>query len=81
MHLLIKQFFKQVLKIAESSGFSCGEFVKKSLRPDYEFALRQYAMTPEDVPDWFPKDQLDCLEFFGLEVNSPNYEECVLFAR
>ena len=53
----------------------------KSLRSDYEFALRQYAMTPEDVPDWFPKDQLDCLEFFGLEVNSPNYEECVLFAR
>lgn len=53
----------------------------KSIRSDYEFALRQYATTPEDAPGWFPKDRLDCLESFGLEVSHPNYEECVLFAR
>ena len=53
----------------------------KSLRPDYEFALRQYATTPEDVIDWFPKELITFFETFGLEVNSPNYEECVLFAR
>lgn len=53
----------------------------KSIRPDYEFALRQYATTPEDAPGWFPKSRLDYMESFDLEVNHPNYEECVLFAR
>ena len=53
----------------------------KSLRPDYEFALRQYASTPEDLSDGFPKNIMTFFENFGLEVNSPNYEECVLFAR
>ena len=53
----------------------------KSLRPDYEFALRQYATTPKDIADWFSKELINLLETFGLEVNAPNYEECVLFAR
>ena len=53
----------------------------KSIRPDYEFALRQYATTPEDIIDWFSKESINFLETFGLEINSPNYEECVLFAR
>ena len=53
----------------------------KSLRPDYEFALRQYATTPEDIAAWFPKEKTDILNAFGLEINSPNYNECVLFAR
>ena len=53
----------------------------KSINPDYEFALRQYATTPEDAQDWFPNGTVKLLESFGLSVDSPNYEECVLFAR
>ena len=53
----------------------------KSIRPDYEFGLRQFASTPEDIIDWFPKSLMDFLTAFDLEINSPNYEECVLFAR
>ena len=53
----------------------------QSFRPDYEFALRQYATTPEDIADWFSKDLINFLKAFDLEVNIPNYEECVLFAR
>ena len=53
----------------------------KSIRPDYEFAMRQYATKPEDIADWFSKEKIDILNAFGLEVSDPNYEECVLFAR
>ena len=53
----------------------------KSLRPDYEFALRQYATTPEDIADWFSKEMLALFEAFGINAALPNYEECVLFAR
>lgn len=53
----------------------------KSIRPDYEFGLRQFATTPEDIIDWFPKNSMDFLKALDLEINSPNYEECVLFAR
>ena len=53
----------------------------KSIRPDYEFALRQYATTPEDIADFFPKEIVNLFEFVGLDVSLPNYDECVLFAR
>lgn len=53
----------------------------KSIRSDYEFAMRQYATTPEDIVDWFPAERINLLETLDLKVDSPNYEECVLFAR
>lgn len=53
----------------------------KSINPNYEFAFRQYATTPEDAQDWFPDGTVKLLESLGLSVDSPNYEECVLFAR
>ena len=53
----------------------------KSIRPDYEFAMRQYATTTEDITDWFPKNIVDMLNYFEMAVDMPNYEECVLFAR
>lgn len=53
----------------------------KSIRPDYEFALRQYATTPEDIADWLSEESIQFLNMLDLEVNGPNYEECVLFAR
>lgn len=53
----------------------------KSIRPDYEFALRQYATTPEDVADWLSEENIQFLNMLDLEVSGPNYEECVLFAR
>lgn len=53
----------------------------KSLRSDYEFGLRQYATTIEDIADWFSTDLVKLLENLGLSIDSPSYEECVLFAR
>ena len=53
----------------------------KSIRPDYEFAMRQYATTIEDMSSFFPEEFVNFLENFGLEVNLPDYGECVLFAR
>ena len=76
--------FKPILAISAyhklDDFWTLTNFVK-SIHPDYEFALRQYATTPEDMPDWFPQDKLSFFESFGLEMNLPNYEECVLFAR
>ena len=53
----------------------------KSIRPDYEFALRQYATKPEDVAEFFPEERVKLFETVGLDISLPNYEECVLFAR
>ena len=53
----------------------------KSLRPDYEFAMRQYATTIEDVSSFFPESVISFLKSFDLEINLPDYNECVLFAR
>ncbi|MBR1646464.1 MAG: FkbM family methyltransferase [Selenomonadaceae bacterium] len=53
----------------------------KSIRPDYEFALRQYATKPEDMSDFFTKEVVNLFELVDLDVSLPNYDECVLFAR
>ena len=52
----------------------------KSIRPDYEFALRQSYETPEEEPANFPNGA-EYLTRLGLEPDSRNVNECVLFAR
>ena len=52
----------------------------KSIRPDYEFALRQSYETPEDEPAIFPNG-VEHLTRLGLEPDARNFYECVLFAR
>ncbi len=51
----------------------------KSVRSDYEFAIRQYASKREDSD--FPKYLEDLFIKYGLDPELPGYEECVLFAR
>ena len=54
----------------------------KSIRPDYEFAMRHGAETPEEEPLNFPgKDELKLLNRLGLEQDRRYWGECVLFAR
>ena len=53
----------------------------KSIRHDYEFAMRQYPETREDVPLIFKKGQEDFFVSLGIEPDSRNFNECVLFAR
>ena len=54
----------------------------KSIRPDYEFAMRHGAETPEEEPLNFPsKDELKVLHLLGLEQDRRYWGECVLFAR
>ena len=53
----------------------------KSIRPDYEFALRQSYETPEEEPANFPNGVVEYLTRLGLEPDSRNFFECVLFAR
>ena len=52
----------------------------KSVRPDYEFALRQSYETPEEEPANFPNGA-EYLTRLGLEPDTRNFYECVLFAR
>jgi len=53
----------------------------KSVRPDYEFALRHYASSRENVPFIFDDNTENILNSFGMEVTLPGFVECVLFAR
>ncbi len=53
----------------------------KSIRSDYEFALRQYTSTREDEGTLFSDDTEDILYSLGLEVVLKGYNECVLLAR
>ncbi|MBR0288246.1 MAG: FkbM family methyltransferase [Selenomonadaceae bacterium] len=52
----------------------------KSIRPDYEFAMRQSYVTPENEPANF-KNGVMHLVNLGLEPDGRNFYECVLFAR
>lgn len=52
----------------------------KSIRPDYEFAMRQSYETPEEEPFNF-RGGVEYLINLGLEPHSKGYNECVLFAR
>lgn len=53
----------------------------KSIRSDYEFALRQSYDSPEDVPTNFDSERIENLISLGLEPDGRNFHECVLFAR
>ena len=53
----------------------------KSVRPDYEFAMRHYPWSREDVPFMFGKGQEEFFYSLGLDVRIPGFVECVLFAR
>ena len=53
----------------------------KSIRPDYEFAMRQYTNSKEDLPYIFEPFSEDVAALFDLDLNMPGPDECVLFAR
>ena len=53
----------------------------KSIRPDYEFALRQYATDYASAPHAFDKNDIALFETFDADIRIACYEECVLFAR
>ena len=53
----------------------------KSIRPDYEFAMRQGAETPEEEPAHFPNGVAEYYYSLGLEPQIRYFWECVLFAR
>ena len=53
----------------------------KSIRPDYEFAMRHSYEIPEEEPNNFSEQRVNYLLSLGLEVASRSPGECVLFAR
>lgn len=53
----------------------------KSIRPDYEFAMRQFGRTPEDEPEFFRNGLTGYLVELGLDPEYRTFDECVLFAR
>ena len=53
----------------------------KSIRPDYEFAMRQFVISREDGGHLFKADTEDTLYNFGLRPALETSGECVLFAR
>ena len=53
----------------------------KSIRSDYEFAMRQYTTHYDDAPKQFDNGLGDLLYKLGLDINVHWYNECVLFAR
>ena len=50
----------------------------KSIRPDYEFALRHYPVSSESL---FDKNKYDRFFSMGLQPDSRTYGDCVLLAR
>jgi len=53
----------------------------KSIRPDYEFAMRQFAISKEDGAYHFYNGLQEQLDALGLRPTLFSYGECVLFAR
>ena len=53
----------------------------KSIRPDYEFAMRQYATDYASAPHAFDIEVKTLFEKFDVDVRKLYYGECVLFAR
>lgn len=53
----------------------------KSIRPDYEFAMRQGAENHEDEPQNVSPELENYLYSLGLEPETRYFWECVLFAR
>ena len=53
----------------------------KSIRNDYEFALRHFATDSESEPAFLPEEFSNVLTTLGLRPEIRNDGECVLFAR
>ena len=53
----------------------------KSIRPDYEFAMRQFVISKDDGGHLFAEDTESRLNSFGLRTGLKTFGECVLFAR
>lgn len=53
----------------------------KSVRPDYEFAMRQFAISKEDGAYHFHDGMEEFFDSLGLRPALVSFEECVLFAR
>ena len=53
----------------------------KSIRPDYEFAMRQFVISPAEEPSSFEKHVDRQLRAWGLDLRWKLFFECVLFAR
>lgn len=76
--------FKPILALSAYHKFddfwTLTNFVK-SIRHDYEFALRQSYDSYEDLPSTFTQKHLTELDELGLEPDARGFGECVLFAR
>ena len=53
----------------------------KSIRPDYEFAMRQFTIQPDEEPSMFERYTTPRLLSLGLELRWKLFFECLLFAR
>ena len=53
----------------------------KSIRPDYEFAMRQFVISPAEEPSMFERYTAPKLLSLGLDFRWKLFFECVLFAR
>ena len=53
----------------------------KSIRPDYEFAMRQFVISKEDGAYHFREGTEKFFDSLGLRPAMSGFQECVLFAR
>lgn len=53
----------------------------KSVRADYEFALRHWPTSTEDDTYLLTNDRISTLEKFNLDTRCPTFFECVLMCR
>ncbi len=60
--------------------FTLYQFLKK-VRPDYKFAFRHYATTPENTPFVFYDEMMEYCHAFNLPTRLYGFSELVLFAR
>ena len=76
--------FKPILNISAyhkwDDFWTLMNFVK-SIRPDYEFALRQYPEVSEELQFFFPPSQAEWVYSLGLEPRHEWFDEICLLAR
>lgn len=76
--------FKPILAISAyhkwNDFWTLMNFVK-SIRTDYEFAMRQFVIQPDEEPSMFEKYTTPRLLSLGLELRWKLFFECLLFAR
>ena len=53
----------------------------KSIRPDYDFAVRHYGTSREDAPYAISEELENLFDSFGLNVTAINHGELVLFGK